>query len=187
MSRTFKLTEIWLRSILSDGVVTEYKLNYFKALRSSFLLIFLAMVVYRNIDQFLTKQIESIIRSQDGINSIIWAWGGLSLVTSILFPTVVAIICLYALRYNSLRNLSGFFNDHFELSFLETLRALAYSFLWGLLFIIPGLIKMSYYYLTIFVVLFSPAYAKGRVDALEESALISKQHWLKLNLIIAFF
>lgn len=168
-------------------MIKIHKLDYFKALKASFLLIFLAMVVYRVFDQYTTKQIETMIKSRDGISSTIWVWGGFSLVVSIFFPTLVSIICLYALKNNSIRNVSAFFKAHFELSLLETLRSWGYTFLWGLLLIIPGLIKMSYYYLTTFVVLFSPDYAEGKVDALKKSEEISKKHWIKLNLIVTFF
>ncbi len=196
MSRTFKilnknmshpLTEIGLRSILNHVVTKMNKLEFFKALKSSFVLIFLATLAYRFLDQFTTKQIESIIRSTEGLTSMIWVWAGLSLVLSILFPTVVAIISLYALKNNSIRNLTSFFGKNLELTILETMRAWGISILWGFLFIIPGLIKMSYYYLTTFVVLFLPEYAEGKVDALKKSEEISKHHWITLNLLVTLF
>lgn len=173
--------------MLTYVVIENNKLNYFKALKSSFVLIFMAMLIYRIFDQYLTKQIELIIRSQDGIQPTIWIWAGLSLMASIVFPTVTTIISAYALKYNSLKKMTSFFNQHIELSILETMRAWGMSFLWGLLFIIPGLIKMSYYYLTIFIVLFNPDYAAGKVDALQESANVSKHGWIKLNLLVALF
>jgi hypothetical protein len=181
------LTEISLRSILNHVVTTINKLKFFKALKSSFLLIFLATLIFRIVDQFTTKQIEGIIRSSDGISSSIWLWGGLSLFLSILFPTLVAIISLYALKNNSLRQFGSFLGNNLELSILETMRAYGISILWGFLFIIPGLIKMSYYYLTTFVVLFLPEYAEGKVDALKKSDEISKHHWVTLNLLITLF
>jgi hypothetical protein len=168
-------------------VTTINKLKFFKALKSSFLLIFLATMIFRIVDQFTTKQIETIIRSSDGISSSIWLWGGLSLFLSILFPTLVAIISLYALKNNSLRQFGSFLGNNLELSILETMRAYGVSILWGFLFIIPGLIKMSYYYLTTFVVLFLPEYAEGKVDALKKSEEISKHHWVTLNLLVTLF
>lgn len=168
-------------------MTTINKLSYFKALKSSFLLIFLATLVYRIVDQFTTKQIEVIIRSSEGISSSIWFWGALSLVLSILFPTLVAIISLYALKNNSLRKFGSFLSDKLELTILETMRAYGVSILWGFLFIIPGLIKMSYYYLTTFVVLFLPEYDEGKVDALKKSEEISKHHWMTLNLLVTLF
>lgn len=181
------MTEISLRSILNHVVTTINKLSYFKALKSSFLLIFLATLVFRIVDQFTTKQIEAIIRSSEGITSAIWFWGALSLFLSILFPTLVAIISLYALKNNTIRKFGTFLRDHLELSILETMRAYGISILWGFLFIIPGLIKMSYYYLTTFVVLFLPEYAEGKVDALKKSEEISKHHWVTLNLLVTLF
>jgi len=168
-------------------VTTINKLSYFKALKSSFLLIFLATLVYRIVDQFTTKQIEGIIRSSDGISSSIWFWAGISLLLSILFPTLVAIISLYALKNNSVRQFGSFLSDKLELTILETMRAYGVAILWGFLFIIPGIIKMSYYYLTTFVVLFLPEYAEGKVDALKKSEEISKHHWMTLNLLVTLF
>lgn len=168
-------------------MTTINKLKFFKALKSSFLLIFLATLIFRIVDQFTTKQIEAIIRSSDGISSSIWFWGGLSLFLSILFPTLVAVISLYALKNNSLRKFGSFLGNNLELSILETMRAYGISILWGFLFIIPGLIKMSYYYLTTFVVLFLPEYAEGKVDALKKSEEISKHHWVTLNMLVTLF
>lgn len=196
MSRTFKilnknmshpLTEIGLRSILNHVVTKMNKLEFFKALKSSFVLIFLATLVYRFCDQFTTKQIEGLIRSTDGITSMIWVWAGISLILSILFPTIVAIISLYALKNNSIQNITSFFGKNLELTVLETMRAWGVSILWGFLFIIPGIIKMSYYYLTTFVVLFLPEYAEGQADALKKSEEISKHHWVTLNLLVTLF
>ncbi len=181
------LTEMSLRLILNHAVTTMNKLSYFGALKSSFLLVFLATLIYRIFDQFTTKQIEVIIRSQDGITFMIWFWAGISLLLSILFPTLLAIICLYALKNNSLKHITAFFQKNFELSVLEMMRAWGISFLWGFLFIIPGLIKMSYFYLTTFVVLFSPDYEQGKADALKKSEEISKHHWVSLNLYVSLF
>ena len=181
------MTEIGLRSILNHVVTIIHKPQFFKALKSSFLLIFLATLTYRLVDQFTTKKIEGLIRSSDGISSIVWGWAGLSLLLSILFPTLVALISLYALRNNSVNRFGIFLRNHLELSILETVRAWGISILWGFLFIIPGIIKMSFYYLTTFVVLFSPEYARGEVDALKKSAEISKRHWGILNLSVTVF
>ena len=168
-------------------MITETKLNYFRALKSSFLLVFFITFIYRIIDQLLTKKIEILIRSSEGINSAIWIWVSLSLLTALFFPTVLTIVCAYALKNNSIYKIKDFFKKYFELSFLETLRSWGISFLWGLLFIIPGLIKMSYYFLTIFIVLFNPDYAEGTADALKKSEEISKTNWIGLNLIVLLF
>ncbi len=174
--------------MLEQTAVAPYKVSYIKALKASFLLIFLATISYRIADQFLTRQIEGLIKSSDGIGSMIWLWGGLSLILAIAFPTWVSVISIYALKNNSVRNLRSFLKNNFELAVLETLRAWGYSFLWALLFIVPGLIRMSFYYLTLFVVLLLPEYEKGEVDALKKSTEISKVHWFKLNfLVFAFY
>ena len=67
--------------------------------------------------------------------------------------------------------------EKFELAFVETLRAWGKTFLWCFLFIIPGLIKYTYYLMAPFVVLFSRKYAAGEEDALKYSEQLSKKFW----------
>jgi hypothetical protein len=98
-------------------------------------LIFLATLVYRIFDQYFTKQIETIIRSQNGISSIIWLWGSLSLLSAILFPVITTMICAYALKNNSVKKIFIFFSQHLELSVLETVRA------WGMFYLTQTMLQ----------------------------------------------
>lgn len=147
------------------------------------LLIFLAVFGFNFTDQLVTSQIEMGMRSQDGIDTLVWLWVGLSLVSSFLFPLLIAFLCSYALAglYLPATTFKNFLKDKFELSLVETLRAWGKSFLWSFLFIIPGLIKFTYYFLTPYVVFFSNRYSCGEVDALEYSTLITKKIWWRLN------
>ncbi len=77
--------------------------------------------------------------------------------------------------------------EKFELSLIETLRAWGKTFLWCFLFILPGLIKFTYYLMAPFVVLFSKRYAAGEVDALDYSEELSKKFWWRLNLWLTLF
>lgn len=171
-----------------NQVVSEIiKLNYFKGLKSGFLLVFLALLIYRLLDQFFTVQIDFLVRSSDGLDSKLWVWAILSLISSMLFPLLVAVLCSYSLVFNRRRGLEVFLADHFEMTFLESLRSWGKAFLWGLVFIIPGLIKMSFYFLVPYVAMFSRGYKAGTIDALKLSEVISKKFWTKLNVYVTIF
>lgn len=148
-----------------------------------FALIFLAMLLFNFSDQTLTKLIEADLRSPMGASSSIWLWGVLSLASSLLFPLTISLLCSYALakRFLSTSGLSNLFIEKFELAVVETLRAWGKSFLWTFVFIIPGLIKFTYYFLSPYVVLFSQKYQQGEVDALDYSTQVTKTIWWRLN------
>lgn len=150
------------------------------------MLLFSAMLASTFLDQFLNRQIEDVIKSPAGLSNIIWFWGAISLISSMVFPLLFSLFCSHALVHTA-SSTSHFVAEKFELSLLETIRAWGKTFLWSLLFIIPGLIKYSYYLLTPFVVFFSQKYSRGEVDALKYSELISKKFWWKLNFWLTLF
>lgn len=164
-----------------------FQVSYWKTLKSGFLLIFIATICYRLIDLIVTKKIELAIRSTEGIQPSFWLWVTLSFLISIFFPLLTTLVSIHCLKKQSSEGFLKFFKNFFEYSLLETLRAWGISFLWGLLFIIPGLIKMSFYFLVIFVVTLFPEYSHGQIDALKKSEEISKKVWFKLNLLVLLF
>jgi len=179
------------------SINTELTLfNLKKSLGISFLPVTFILFISTNIDQFLNAKIESILRSQDVFPNILWLWIVLSIMSSFLFPLLTTIIASYnisqTIKHITLnsykpRSLIFFIDDVFEKSLLESMRAFGLACLWGLLFIIPGLVKYSYYLLTPFVVFFSQKYRLGEVDALEMSKKISQAFWWKLNGLILIF
>lgn len=146
-------------------------------------LIFLAVLCFNFIDQLFTAQIEKGLRSPDGIDSAVWLWVAASAVCSFLFPLLIALFCSYTLAsyFVPEKSLLNFAENKFELSLVETLRAWGKSFLWSFLFIIPGLIKFTYYFMTPYVVFFSKRYAHGEVDALAYSEKVTKTFWWRFN------
>jgi hypothetical protein len=160
----------------------EFK-NTFKP---GFLLVFLALLIATFTDQLLNKQIESLIQTPDGISSSIWFWGALSLFSSLLFPLLSSLLCAHTLA-NFETTPFHFVGSKYELGLIETLRAWGQSFLWGFVFIIPGLIYFTYYIIVPFVVMFSKKYAAGEVDALVYSKKLSKKFWYRLNWWIFVF
>lgn len=162
------------------------KFNLNAILNPYFLLIFSALIFSNLTDQYLQKEVEDIISSKDGLSNIIWLWGFLSVLSAILFPLVISLLCAFLL-VSSPQKIGVFFAENFELSFIETLRAWGKVFLWSFLFIIPGIIKYINYILTPFVVMFSRRYKNGEVDALEYSAVISKKFWWSIKLWLGVF
>lgn len=155
-------------------------------LNPSVLLIFSAILFSTLTDQFLTKQVEDIISSKDGLSNMIWVWGGLSVLSAIMFPLLISFLCAYCLVITN-KELSDFFSDNFELGLVETLRAWGKTFLWSFVFFIPGVVKYINYILTPFVVMFSKKYQRGEVDALEYSTQISKKFWWSIKMWLGVF
>jgi hypothetical protein len=137
-------------------------------------------------DQFLTKQVEILISSKDGLTNMIWVWGGLSVLSAILFPLLISMFCAYFL-ISSTKSLNEFVKENFELGLIETLRAWGKTFLWSFVFFLPGVIKYINYILTPFVVMFSRKYKRGEVDALEYSTLISKKFFWSIKMWLGLF
>ncbi len=178
-------------AILNDVVITFEKKNYLDAIRSGFVLIFSATMISTLATQFLDSKIEKIISSQNGLSPMIWIWGFLSLMTAILFPLLQSLLCSFYLSKNFLpeKKFSTFLKSHTELSLIETLRSWGKAFLWCFAFIIPGLIKYSYYLLAPYIVVFSKMYQLGDIDALNYSEKIFKKYWayFSVQLFIFYF
>lgn len=170
--------------------------NIIKALKIAFLPIFLALLISGTLDQFINSKIEAILRSPQGLSQTIWLYGSISIFSSLFFPLVITFIASFALA-RSIQNqdysrfiptsLLDFVGEHFELSFLETIRSWGKTFLWTFLFIIPGIIKFFLYMPVPFVVLFSKRYQDGEVDALKLAQKIAKKHWFWLLVYMTMF
>ena len=138
------------------------------------------------IEQVISKKIEILVSSKDGLSSMIWFWGGLSLFTTIFFPMLVALLSSYNLIKTQVSS-PDFIADHLEMSLIETLRAWGKSFLWSFLLVLPGIWKFFLYTLTPYIVLFSERYKKGQVDALDYSSMICKKNWKAINWWLTVF
>jgi len=171
-----------LTSLAPKPIQIEFK----RIFSLNFLLIFLAVLVAALIDQSLNRKIELVIKSPEGLSNMIWIWGIASLASSLFFPLLISMLCSYTLSmaFTSKRTLM---KDKFELALIETLRSWGKTFLWCFVFIIPGLIKYTYYLMAPFVVMFSKEYEQGNVDALELSEKISKKFWWRLNIWLTLF
>lgn len=155
-------------------------------LQPSFLLIFSALTLSTLSEQLIQHQIESIVRSPAGLSNTIWIWGGLALLTALLFPLLISLFCAYTLVRPE-KSISQFLKENLELTAVESLRAWGKTFLWSFVFLIPGVIKYINYLMTPFVVMFSQKYKQGQVDALEYSTKISRNFWWSLKLWLGLF
>lgn len=170
--------------------------NIFKALKIAFLPIFLALLISGSLDQFINSKIEAILRSPQGLSQTIWLYGSVSIFSSLFFPLVITFFASFALAcsiqdadYGRFipQGFGNFTREHFELSFLETIRSWGKTFLWTFLFIIPGIVKFFLYIPVPFVVFFSKRYQDGEVDALKLSQKIAKKHWFWLLIYMTMF
>jgi hypothetical protein len=185
----FLLTAGLVTPMINHVVTTSENIrtfNIFRAIKIAFLPIFLALLAAGNLDQYINTKIEAILRSPFGLSQTIWLYGFASIFSSLLFPLIVAFFASYALSLSiqdenyaqfKARSFREFFSEHFELSFLETLRSWGKTFLWTFLFIIPGLVKFFLYMPVPFVVFFSKRYQNGEVDALKLSQKIARKYW----------
>lgn len=169
-------------SVAQQSTQIEFK----RIFSVNFLLIFLAVVLTALTDQNLNRKIEQVIRSPEGLSNMIWVWGIASLASSLFFPLLTSMLCSYTLS-NAFTSKQALIKDKFELALLETLRAWGKTFLWCFAFIIPGLVKYTFYLMAPFVVMFSKKYERGEVDALKMSEKISKKFWWRLNLLLTIF
>lgn len=161
-------------------------INFKNVYGPGFLLVFSALLLAAMVDQSLNKQIEGVIQSREGLSNMIFLWGGLSLVSTLLFPMIISFLCCHTLAGFPMGR-REFIKSKFELGLLETLRAWGKTFLWTFAFVLPGLVAYTYYFLTPFVVIFSKDYADGKVDALKHSAKLTKLFFWRLNLWLTVF
>lgn len=171
-----------LTSLTQKPIQIEFK----RIFSLNFLLIFLAGIAAALVDQSLNRKIELVIKSPDGLSNMIWVWGIASLASSLFFPLLISMLCAYTLSL-AFASKTALMKDKFELALVETLRSWGKTFLWCFVFIIPGLIKYTYYLMAPFVVMFSKQYEQGEVDALELSEKISKKFWWRLNVWLTLF
>lgn len=169
-------------------VISKQTISLTSTFKRGFVLIFSATFVFTLCQQYLDRKIEGLLRSPEGLNSTIWFWGALSLVTALIFPLVQTLFATYSTTLDLHKtNLTRFFSEHIELGLIEMLRTWGKSFLWFFIFILPGFVFYFYYSLSIYVVLLSAKYNNGEVDALEESMTTVKTHWIYYSVLFFIF
>jgi hypothetical protein len=148
-----------------------------QTLRRVGLPIFLLFIVGTSLDQWITNEMHDLIAGPLGVSPWIWGYGICSILVSILIP-IIALLWVVRNRVTM--------NDYSQV-IIESLRAWGKVITWSLLFVIPGLIKWLRLSFVPFIVLESPAYQRGELDALETSARLSKGQMFKLAGLLLFF
>ncbi len=156
---------------------TSFIEEFFSTCKSVGLPIFAWLTLGGALDQWLTQRMQNILSSPDGLSNWIWAYGLASILASLIFPTT-ALIWVIRKKFT--------FQGLYQL-FIETLRAWGQALSWSFLFIIPGLVRWLRLSFVPFITLESKAYARGEVDALETSILLSKGRLGKLIGLIFIF
>ena len=64
-------------------------IKFKNSFKPGFLLVFSALLIATLVDQSLNKQIEGVIQSSTGLSNMIFVWGVLSLMSSLLFPLII--------------------------------------------------------------------------------------------------
>jgi hypothetical protein len=174
-------------------VLQVNKLSLKSVFTPLFLLIFSALFLSTLTEQILTKKVEALISSKDGLSNMIWVYVGISLLSAILFPLITAMLSSFSILKESLKSINPhvsagrFIADKIELSLIETMRAWGTAFLWSFVFILPGIWKLIAFILTPYVVMFSKKYQAGEVDALEYSTKICKAYFKRVNWWLTVF
>ena len=144
-------------------------------------------------EQLITKKVEALISSKDGLSNTIWLYVGISLLSAIFFPLITAMLSSFNILKESLKakdpqiSAGAFIIDKIELSMIETLRAWGTALLWCFAFVLPGIWKFIAFILTPYVVMFSKKYQEGKVDALEYSSEICKAYFKRVNWWLTVF
>lgn len=136
------------------------------------------------LEQYLTSKMESELGSLEGISAMIWIYGGLSVGLSLILPSLGVILSLAALKPDHVLTT---LRTHWSAVFKESLRAAGNAMTWGLLLVIPGLIRFVQLSLVPFIVMLDPEYKVGHLDALKESSKIVNKRFIQVLCVIVIF
>jgi hypothetical protein len=150
--------------------------------------LFALVVLSNSIEQYINLNLEQLMQSPNGMGSLFYFYGFISILCSVIFPVLEIATALFPFSPNhSSKNLTHFLEDNTEQLFIETLRSWGKSLLWALCFIFPGIWKYFEYSLVPFVVTCSQDYQEGKIDALEGSGIIFRRHWIKILGLMGVF
>lgn len=154
-----------------------------------FIPLFLLVVVSTNIDQYLNLYIENALQDPMGSQQRVYFFGFLSLISAVIFPTLLVTTALYALNLQIgwTQSLGTFLKKNLNQVYIENLRSWGKTLLWALLFILPGIWKYVQYTMVPLVVTSSQKYDAGLEDALAMSSKIVRHNWFKIILVLFVF
>lgn len=143
----------------------------FRVLRFAGAGVFAALAVSTIIDQIINSRLEVLLLSEDGGGAMLWLLAGSSLLNGLVFPVMVTALCLYGiLRARGDGETVGHFVGRVgQQLYIETLRAWGSCLRWGLLFVVPGFVRLVQLVYVPFVVCLHRDYDRGEADALRTS------------------
>lgn len=174
--------------LLRKTAFMSFPQQVFRILKAVGPLLLAVTMVTTLIDQFANSQLEVLLQSDDGMGPRLWMVVGMSLMNSILFPTLLLSLMIYGSLpgEKNLRTLQAFLGRTIEQLYIETLRGWGSSIRWGLLLVIPGFIRVVQLIFIPYIVSLSAHYDQGRLDALKTStrfthkAIFSVLGWILL-------
>lgn len=146
--------------------------------------LFLATIFGTLADQWITLKMENQLMDPAGTGPLIWLYGSLSVVLSLIYPLITLLLVLSAM---SEKQTLFFLQQNGKQTLIEQMRAWGKSMLWSLLFLLPGLIQFFRLVFVPFIVCFDPEYQMGRIDALEKSRALSKGKLIPLAGLFTLF
>ena len=150
------------------------------------LLLLTVYAAHSFLDQLLTDMIQQELMNPRGTSNWIWVFGGLSFALGLIGPLIVSFLALCAWRFPQVP-LGDVARRHFSYLVREEMRVLGSSLLWGILLLIPGIIRFFQCTFVSYVVLLDPDYSLGTTDALQLSQLRVRQVWGRLAILFIIF
>lgn len=161
--------------LLTPMKILKSALSNLLKLKSLYPILMLLFISNSLFEQFLMRKLEQTLRGSELATFNLFFFGSLNILSSLLFPSLISLFTIFFI----LRPERLFFlyisKNHIESFIIETLRSWGKMIWWGFLFILPGFYKMITYSYVPFVVLMSKSYARGEIDAIEESERVFSQ------------
>lgn len=170
--------------ILSDLHQEVMTASFMRVVKRSGILIFITSLLTTLLDQWITNNMDDILKSPDGLGPRLWIFGGLSLLVGLVVPVIQFLLVLAG---KSPAGILVFLKQNFKLSLIEMMRAWGNSMTWAFLFIVPGFVYYIRYLFVMFIVCDDAKYAAGEIDALKKSVSLSRGIWWKLFALFFVF
>jgi hypothetical protein len=154
-----------------------YWKTYFQSLLRIGLPLFILTVIGGITDQWLTNQMENMLLNPSGTSRLVWLYGGLSMIWSLLFPLMGLLLILWTVQS---RPFVKFWSESFPQAMIELMRSWGKSMTWSFLFLIPGLVRFIQYLFVPLIVCLDPSYQQGEREALKHSRMLAKGQFAKL-------
>src|SRR5690349_2836939 len=100
--------------------MTAYWKTFFKSLLRIGLPLFVLTVIGAVIDQWITGRMEDMLLSPEGTSRLVWVYGGISMVWSLLYPLAALLLILWSVQSQPFVK---FWGETFPQSLIELMRA----------------------------------------------------------------